>query len=67
MDLGNLITEMDKMNMAVMNNLSGRDAAAQEHLENSLKNVKGIIPIGFLVFTNVDLMELTMQTGLREQ
>lgn len=54
MDLGNLITEMDKMNMAVMTNLSGRGRGSTEHLENSLKNVKHNYPNRFLVFTNVN-------------
>lgn len=54
MDLGNLITEMDKMNMAVMTNLSGRGRGSTEHLENSLRNVKDNYPNRFLVFTNVD-------------
>lgn len=54
MDLGNLIREMDKMNMAVMTNLSGRGRGSTEHLENSLKNVKENYPNRFLVFTNVD-------------
>lgn len=54
MDLGNLIHEMDKMNMAVMTNLSGRGRGSTEHLDNSLKNVKQNYPNRFLVFTNVD-------------
>lgn len=54
MNLGNLIQEMDKMNMAVMTNLSGRGRGSTEHLENSLKNVKNNYPNRFLVFTNVD-------------
>jgi len=54
MDLGNLIREMDKMNMAVMTNLSGRGRGSTEHLDNSLKNVKENYPRRFLVFTNVD-------------
>ncbi len=54
MDLGNLIREMEKMNMAVMTNLSGRGRGSTEHLENSLKNVKYNYPNRFLVFTNVD-------------
>ena len=54
MDLSNLITEMDNMNMAVMTNLSGRGRGNTEHLENSLKNVKENYPNRFLVFTNVD-------------
>ncbi len=54
MDLGNLIREMDKLNMAVMTNLSGRGRGSTEHLENSLKNVRTNYPKRFLVFTNVD-------------
>lgn len=54
MDLKELIVEMDKMNMAVMNNLSGRGRGSTEHLQNSLKNVKEHYPNRFLIFTNVD-------------
>lgn len=54
MDLGGLISEMDKLNMAVMTNLSGRGRGSTEHLDNSLKNVKDHYPNRFLVFTNVD-------------
>jgi len=54
MDLGNLIREMDKLNMAVMTNLSGRGRGSTDHLDNSLKNVKTNYPKRFLVFTNVD-------------
>ncbi|MGE0770539.1 MAG: amidohydrolase family protein [Cyclobacteriaceae bacterium] len=54
MDLAELITEMDKMNMAVMNNLSGRGRGSTDHLEKSLQNVKDHYPNRFLVFTNVD-------------
>lgn len=54
MDLGTLIKDMDKMNMAVLNNLSGRGRGSTEHLENSLKNVKDNYPNRFLVFTNLD-------------
>ncbi|MEQ8423731.1 MAG: amidohydrolase family protein, partial [Cyclobacteriaceae bacterium] len=54
MNLGNLVNEMDKLNMAVMTNLSGRGRGSTEHLDNSLKNVKDNYPKRFLVFTNVD-------------
>ncbi len=54
MDLGTLIKEMDKLNMAVMTNLSGRGRGSTEHLEKSLEKVKSNYPKRFLVFTNVD-------------
>lgn len=54
MDLSTLINEMDKLNMAVMTNLSGRGRGSTEHLEKSLQNVKSNYPKRFLVFTNVD-------------
>ena len=54
MDLNELIQEMNKMNMAVMTNLSGRGRGDTEHLDKSLKNVKDHFPKRFLVFTNVN-------------
>ena len=54
MDLNGLIQNMDKMNMAVMTNLSGRGRGSAEHLQNSLQNVKDNFPNRFLVFTNLD-------------
>lgn len=54
MDLNELIQEMDNMNMAVMNNLSGRGRGDTEHLDKSLQNVKDNFPRRFIVFTNVD-------------
>lgn len=54
MDLNNLIREMDKLNMAVMVNLSGRGRGSAEHLEKSLENVKNNFPKRFIVFTNMD-------------
>src|SRR5690554_1703176 len=53
MDLNNLIREMDKLNMAVMVNLSGRGRGSAEHLEKSLENVKNNFPKRFIVFTNM--------------
>lgn len=53
-NLANLTAEMDKLNMAVMVNLSGRGRGSTEHLEGSLKNVKDNFPKRFVVFTNMD-------------
>ena len=54
MDLSTLITEMDKMNMKVMVNLSGRGRGTTEHLEKSLENVNKNYKNRFIVFTNID-------------
>ena len=51
MDLGTLITEMDKMNMKVMVNLSGSNG---EELKRSVKNVRDHFPNRFIVFANID-------------
>jgi predicted TIM-barrel fold metal-dependent hydrolase len=51
MDLGRLITDMDKLNMKVMVNLSGQTGDA---LKKSISNVKGNYPRRFIVFANVD-------------
>ena len=53
-DLTELTKEMDKLNMAVMVNLSGRGRGSSEHLEKSLQNVKESYPKRFIVFTNMD-------------
>jgi predicted TIM-barrel fold metal-dependent hydrolase len=53
-DLNDLAKEMDKLNMAVMVNLSGRGRGSTEHLEQSLENVKKTNPKRFIVFTNMD-------------
>ncbi len=55
MDLNELLTEMDKLNMAVMVNLSGRGRGDDEHLKGSLENVKKTAPNRFIVFTNISL------------
>ncbi|MHA7058865.1 amidohydrolase family protein [Aquimarina sp. M1] len=52
-DLSELITEMDKLNMAVMVNLSGRGRGSDEHLKGALMNVKTNAPKRFIVFTNI--------------
>src|SRR6185503_18845642 len=51
MDLNSLIKEMDKLNMKVMVNLSGRSGNT---LVQSIKNVKDNFPKRFIVFANVD-------------
>ena len=51
MDLSSLIKEMDKLNMKVMVNLSGRNG---NPLNQSVKNVKDHFPTRFIVFANVD-------------
>jgi len=53
-DLNDLLREMDKLNMAVMVNLSGRGRGSTEHLEQSLQNVNKTNPKRFIVFTNMD-------------
>ncbi|MDH4090602.1 MAG: amidohydrolase family protein [Cyclobacteriaceae bacterium] len=53
-DLTKLAEEMDKLNMAVMVNLSGRGRGSTDHLEKALENVKKTSPKRFIVFTNVD-------------
>lgn len=51
MDLGTLITDMDKLNMKVMVNLSGESG---ESLKRSIANVRAHYPTRFIVFANVD-------------
>jgi predicted TIM-barrel fold metal-dependent hydrolase len=51
MDLSTLTKEMDKMNMAVMVNLSGRSGSS---LIQSEKNIKDHYPKRFIVFANID-------------
>jgi uncharacterized protein len=53
-NLNSLAAEMDKLNMAVMVNLSGRGFGSTEHLDKSLANVKRTLPKRFIVFTNMD-------------
>jgi uncharacterized protein len=51
MDLGNLIKEMDKLNMAIMVNLSGQSG---DNIVKSVNNIKTNYPNRFIVFANVD-------------
>src|SRR6478736_4676553 len=57
-DLEDLVKEMDKLNMVVMVNLSGRGSGSTEHLENCLENVKKYAPKRFIVFTNADFKNM---------
>ncbi len=54
MDLKKLVLDMDKLNMKVMVNLSGRGSGSAEHLKGSLENVHKNFPDRFIVFTNID-------------
>jgi uncharacterized protein len=50
-----LIKEMDKLNMAVMNNLSGRGfGGGADVLQKSLESIKLNYPNRFILFTNID-------------
>lgn len=51
MDLSKLVTEMDKLNMGVMVNLSGGNG---ERLKTSIANIQGHYPNRFMVFANID-------------
>jgi uncharacterized protein len=51
MNLSTLTTEMDKMNMKIMVNLSGGNG---ETLKRSIKNVRDHFPNRFIVFANID-------------
>lgn len=54
MDLSKLVAEMDKLNMAVLVNLSGRGMGSSEHLAKAVENVSKTFPSRFVVFTNVE-------------
>ena len=51
MDLSTLTKEMDKMNMAVMVNLSGESG---NRIVQSVKNIKDHFPKRFIVFANIE-------------
>jgi uncharacterized protein len=53
MDLGTLITDMDKLNMKVMVNLSGRNG---DQLKKSVRNIRDHFPKRFIVFANVNFV-----------
>ncbi len=50
-NLNDLLTPMDKMNMAVMVNLSG---AGGDKLKQSITNIRANAPKRFIIFTNID-------------
>lgn len=51
MDLKKLVTEMDKLNMKVLVNLSGQSG---ESIRKSVANIKSSYPGRFIVFANID-------------
>lgn len=57
-DLNELVAEMDKLNMAVMVNLSGRGRGSEEHLKGALDNVNKTAANRFIVFTNIDVSNI---------
>lgn len=58
-DLSERVKEMDKLNMAVMVNLSGRGfRGSGDHLEKSVENIKKQYPNRFVVFTNIDFGDI---------
>jgi len=54
-DLSTLTREMDKLNMKVMVNLSGRSG---DNIEQCVKNIKETSPKRFIVFANVDFSKV---------
>src|SRR6266498_4443195 len=58
MDLGTLITDMDKMNMKIMVNLSGRNG---DQLKRSVQNIKGNYQKDLLCL----LMLISMELGVK--
>ena len=58
-DFAELTSKMDKLNMAVMINLSGRGfRSSGDHLEKSIENIKNRFPNRFVLFTNVDFADI---------
>jgi uncharacterized protein len=58
-DFTDLVSKMDKLNMAVMVNLSGRGfRSSGDHLEKSIENIKNRYPNRFILFTNVDFNDI---------
>ena len=54
-DLSKLVADMDKLNLQVMVNLSGRGRGSEAHLQGALENVHKNYPNRFIIFTNIDL------------
>jgi predicted TIM-barrel fold metal-dependent hydrolase len=66
-DLGKLIADMDKLNLAVMNNLSGRGFSSNgandfsgndDHLYKSLDNINKNFPKRFILFTTISFVDI---------
>jgi predicted TIM-barrel fold metal-dependent hydrolase len=66
-DLSKLIADMDKLNMAIMNNLSGRGFSSNgqgdfsgndEHLKKSLENINKNFPSRFILFTTISFVNI---------
>ncbi len=57
--LAKLVAEMDKLNMGVMINLSGRGfRGSGDHLERSMDTINRFYPKRFVLFTNVDFSSI---------
>lgn len=66
-NLGELVSEMDKLNMAVMNNLSGRgykdtdgyfDVQDSTYFKRAQSNIRAHYPNRFIQFTNISFLHL---------
>src|SRR4026207_664655 len=58
-DLSERVKYMDKLNMAVMVNLSGRGfRSSGDHLEKSFENIQAHYPNRFILFTNVNFADI---------
>jgi predicted TIM-barrel fold metal-dependent hydrolase len=57
-DLNYLMADMDRLNMAVMVNLSGRGRGSSAHLAGAINNVKKYNPKRFIIFTNIDFSDI---------
>lgn len=57
-NLSFLLQEMDKLNMAVMVNLSGRGRGSSKHLEAAIENTRKYNARRFIVFTNIDFSDI---------
>lgn len=66
-DLTSLVSDMDKLNMGIMNNLSGRGFSSNgrddfsgndDHLLKSLDNIKKNYPNRFILFTTISFVDI---------
>ena len=57
--LKKLVEEMDKLNMGLMINLSGRGfRSSADHLQRSMDTINAFYPKRFVLFTNVDFSSI---------